>query len=230
MRKRSSRRNAWPRFPLLHSRAARLGWNRKRRGSRRTRRNAGGSLVSQGSKAVTRGFSLTNAKKAGVILYGNISTSAAANYIQNMVPMLRSHAALDVLSTVAVAGLNGFVTRKLKFASKYSNDVFVGGMLAGVTRLLKAVLPGHFNTCGLGEDMEGLGDWMVSPSNIATARYGTHGIGWAPGPNTPAIGTHGIGDEAVWGQINPPGYMNPPMSPLVVLDGLGMEDEMAGLA
>ncbi len=222
---RRKRKNAWPGSPRLHARAARKGWRRK--GSRRTRRNAG-SFVSTGTRSIGAAFNAKVAKEAGVILYGNISTTFASDYLQGMFPVLRSNAALDVLSVLGVASLNGYVTGKFRMTSKYAQNVLTGGLLAGVTRLLRKVLPGKFSTCGLGEDLEGFGDWTPSPAQFA--RPIMAGLGWAPGPGTPQIGTHGMGDSAVWNQTFPGNYQHQAGSPLVTLDGMGDADEMAGLA
>ncbi len=242
---RRKRKNAWPGFPRLHSKAARRGW-RGRRSSRRTRRNAG-SIVAQGSRAVTRGFHLAAVKKAGVILYGNISTTWLAEMAQKHLPMLNSHPALDVISVLGIAGLNAFATQKLKFASKYSSDIFIGGMLAGATRALRHILPGHFSTCGLGEDLEGLSNSYYATFDQVMHPIGPNGylqnpghpmhhtmpyghMGAYAGPGSKMISLKGVGDEAIFTQLNPGQYVHQPNSPVITLDGMGDAEEMAGLA
>lgn len=192
------------------------------------------SLVKQGTRSLTAGFNGSVLKKATAILLGNISTTFYLDQIASRVPMVRSNPIFEIGSLLLLSGGNALVAKKIW--PKHASDILVGGILAAVTRGVKTVLPGRFSTCGLGEDMEGLGmyeyvhglgNFVIGPHSTQTAfsmsgyggpmtpKIGTHGLGWAPGPNMPEIGTHGLGDEAVYQQVQGNQGHN-----LVTLDGL----------
>ncbi len=99
-----------------------------------------------------------------------------------------------------------FVGKVLKYP-KYATDLMIGGILAGVTRAVKMVLPNQFSTCGLGEDMEGLGDYIHPGVGVVTpnGQFVQHlnGFGAYIGPSNPLTGTHGLGDEAMYHQVQP---------------------------
>lgn len=234
-RKRRSRKNAWFGKPRLHSKAARKG-HRRSRGSRRTRRNAGAmSIVNNTTRSLRAGFDPKIIKTASAILLGNISTTWYVDQIASRVHMLRTNPVLEVGSLLLLGGANALFVGKVLKQPKYAKDILIGGILAGVTRAVKMVLPGHFATCGLGEgegfmglgeEMDGLGSYYASPGNLVVTpnghfqgqlnqpgRYphahmrgfgayaspsavGIAGLGWAPGPSMPTIGTHGMDDYA----------------------------------
>lgn len=208
MKKRRSRRNAWFGFPLLHKRTAVKGHRRSRK-SRRTRRNAG-SVVTSARRAVTSGFKMSVLKKAGTVLAGTLGASFIGGHIQNMFPFLKRNKVLDVLTVLGVASIDAAIVKKIKPA--YASDILVGGLVAGLLRGAKAVLPNQFNACGLGEDleglrddMEGLGAYYATPGQVMHP-IGTSGmgqLGWAPGPRTPVVGTSGMNDYALHAQVQP---------------------------
>lgn len=210
-RRRHRRFNAWFGAPLLHKRAARRGWGRRK--ARRSRRNAGSLSLGGISRAATAGYRVNVLKKAGTILVGNIGTTWIAGQIQNFLPILRNNRILDTLTVLSTAGLASFVTRRIRPIGKvlHPDSVFIGGILAGVTRGLKNFAPGILPSSCLGEDMDGLGDWFINPGLVNSA-FPLHGLGYAPGPGTPIVGTHGIGDHAMHWQTQP--------GSVVQLDGL----------
>ena len=123
---------------------------------------------------------------------------------------------MQVGTLLLLAGAQTIAVKKL--APRYASDVLIGGILAGVTRFAKIVLPGRFTTCGLGEDLEGLsddmygmGDWMASPGNIRNA-FALRGMDAYPSPQAPVIGTAGMDDYALRWQAQPQN--------IVQLDGL----------
>ncbi len=224
-RSRKSRKNSFWGHPRLHSKAARKGWGRRK--SRRTRRNAGGmSIVKQTTKSVREGFAPSTIKKATAILLGNISTTWYVDQIASRVPMIRSNPLFEIGSLLLLASGNALVAKRIW--PKHANDILVGGILAGVTRAVKTVLPGRFPTCGLGEDsMDGMGDYsyvqgmgnlgsggFIGPF-VASRAFTMQGIDGYASPHAPTIGTHGLGDEAVYQQVQGNQGRN-----LVTLDGL----------
>ncbi len=215
MRKRRSRKNAFWGFPRLHSKAARKGWARKRsRRSRRTRHNAGAmSLVHNTTRSLKAGFAPNTLKRATAILLGNISTTFYVDQIGSRVPMIRSNPVFEIGSLLLLAGANAMVAKRIW--PKHASDILIGGILAGVTRAVKTVLPGRFSTCGLGEDMEGMGGmdgWFADPRQI---QHAFPLAGYAS-PAAPTIGTHGLGDEAMYHQVQP--------TNVIQLDGLANEE------
>lgn len=206
-KRRRSRRNSWPGAPRLHAKAARKGHRRSRR-TRRTRRNAGSmSMVRNTTRSLRAGFDPKILKRASAILLGNISTTWYVDQIASRVPMLRSSPVFDIGALLLLGGAQGvFVSHILK-QPKYATDIMIGGILAGVTRAVKMVLPNQFSTCGLGEDMEGLGDYIYPGVGVVTLNgqwvQRLNGLGAFARPGAPLIGTHGLGDEAMYHQVQP---------------------------
>lgn len=142
-------------------------------------------------------------KKAATILGGNISTSWSANKAMEFLPVLNSNPIFGIATVGLMAGVNGVLARR--FAPRYADGILVGGILAAVTRLAKMVLPGHFATCGLSDDLDGLGDWFADPRNIGSAfRLGSYAHVGQP--------TIGMSDYAIQPQVQP--------GNVVQLDGL----------
>ncbi len=222
-RRRRSRRNSWSKHPRLHRRAARKGWrgSRSRRRSRRTRRNAG-SIVQRTFRAGTQGFKLNVLRRGTTILAGNVGTTFFTEKLGGMVPSLTSHPVGQVAALVAVALAQSALVGKVGFLRKALNpaDILIGGMLAAVTRTARLALPGTFQTCGLGEDLDGLGDWMASPGNISRAFPLLNGYA---SPAAPMIGTHGIGDYAQIYQTQAPVVINTALDGLAANQALGEE-------
>ena len=212
-RRRRSRRNYWKGQPRLHRRAARKGW-RGSRSRRRTRRNAG-SLAQRTFRAGTAGFKLNVLRRGTTILAGNVGTTFFAEKFGHMVPSLTSHPVGQVAALAAVALAQSALVGKVGFLRKMlsPSDILIGGMLAAVTRTAKLVLPGTFSTCGLGEDLDGLGSWYANPYNIGSAFRLMNGMGAYASPGAPEIGTHGIADYAQLYQTQAP-------TVITALDGL----------
>lgn len=237
MRKRRSRKNAFWGRPRLHSKAARKGWGRRR--ARRGRRNAGAmSLVKNTTRSLGAGFNTKVLKRAGTILGGNVLTTWSEGMIASRVPFLRSHPIAEVLSLFILSGMASIAAAKTP-ARKYLNpsDILIGGMLAGITRGAKLLFPGSFSTCGLGEDMDGMGGLFIGPQNTNYAfpllngyagphalaqgvRDGIAGMGWAPGPGNPTIGTSGMNDYAQLYQTQAP-------TVITALDGMAANAEVS---
>lgn len=180
------------------------------------------SLVRQTTRSMQAGFHTNTLKHAGTILAGNVGATFFQDRLAGVVPMIRSNPLFEVGSLLALAGLQAFVVKKFIPKILNANDILIGGILAGVTRGVKAIIPGHFTTCGLGEDMEGLGDdleglgaWFATPRSIGSA-FALRGYA---SPQAPTIGTHGLGDEAVFNQIQ--GNMG---HNLVTLDGMANDE------
>ncbi len=237
MRKRRSRKNAFWGRPRLHSKAARKGWGRRR--ARRSRRNAGAmSLVKNTTRSLGAGFQGKVLKRAGTILGGNVLTTWSEGMIASRVPFLRSHPIAEVFSLFVLAGAASVVAAKTAVRKYVSPaDILIGGMLAGITRGAKLLFPGSFATCGLGEDLEGMDGWFANPHNIGTAfpllngyagphalaqgvREGIAGMGWAPGPGNPTIGTSGMNDYAQLYQTQAP-------TVITALDGMAANAEVS---
>lgn len=197
------------------------------------------SLVRQTTRSLKQGFSTNTLKTAGTILAGNMGATFFAEKAANFFPMLRSHAAIEVAALLGIASAQAVFVKKFIPKMLNANSILVGGILAGVTRGIKAIAPGSFTTCGLGEDMDGLGSYFVSPNQIAAA-IGTHGqhvgiphpsqfvygtgFGAYPSPAAPLIGTHGLSDHATGlpaGQVLAHG-----MQPRLIhaLDGLANDE------
>ncbi len=189
MRRRRSRRNIWWGAPRRHSKAARKGWGRRR--SRRTRRNAG-SLVRTATRSLGAGFKVKAWEQATAILAGNVGATFFTDKATQALPVLRNPF-LQIGTLLLTAGGQMLAVKKL--APKYAANVLVGGILAGVTRAAKMVLPGRFITCGLGEDFEGLDDWFMNP-RLAQSAFPLHGMDGYASPQARMIGTSGMGDEA----------------------------------
>ncbi len=217
-KRRRSRKNAWPGKPRLHSKAARKGWRRSRR---RTRRNAGTmSMVKHTTRSLRAGFDPAILKRASAILLGNISTTWYVDQIASRVPMIRSNPIFDIGALLLLGGAQGVFVSKVLKQPKYATDIMIGGILAGVTRAAKTVLPKQFSTCGLGEDLDGLaddldglGDYTISPNDMIVNTNGMyegtlnhqgrfphgpmHGMDAYPSPDTRMIHMHGLSDHAV---------------------------------
>ena len=206
-RHRRARRNSWRGHSRLHRKAARKGWRgaRGRRSRRRTRRNAG-SLVHSTRRAATRALSLGVLRRGTTILAGNVGTTFFTEKANRFLPsMLTSNPIGQVATLAAVAMAQSALVSKVVLLRKAlnPNDILIGGMLAAVTRAARLILPGTFATCGLGEDLDGLGDWMATAGpggNIANA-FSLRGYA---SPQALMIGTHGIGDYAQIYQTQPP--------------------------
>lgn len=136
-------------------------------------------------------------------------------------PMMRSNPFIEIASLLGIAGLQGMIVHKFIPKILNANDVLIGGILAGVTKTARMVLPSSFSSCGLGEDMEGMGAYYATPEQImgAITPNGMHagfpgmrGFGAYPSPAAPLIGTHGLGDEAMYQQVQP--------ANVVTLDGM----------
>ncbi len=223
MRKRSRRKNAFFGFPRLHSRAARLGWGRRK--SRKSRRNAGtASLVKSTTRSLGAGFQTKVLKQAGTILGGNVLTTWSEGMIASRVPQIRSHPAVEVLSLFVLAGAAGVFAAKTPLRKLVNpSDVLIGGILAGITRGAKYLFPGTFTTCGLGDDgMDGLNGWYANPHNIGTAFPLLNGYA---GPAAIAQGVRegiaGMNDYAQLYQTSAPTLIN------TALDGMAANAEVA---
>lgn len=229
MRKRRSRRNAWFGKPRLHSKAAKRGWRGRRR-SRSVRLNAG-SMVANTTRSLKAGFDPNILKRATAILAGNVSTTWYVDQIGSRVSMVRRNPYVEAATLLALSGANAMVVGKVLKQPKYASDVFIGGILAGVTRVIKAVAPGMFNTCGLRGDMEGLSDWTIGPQNVMNAFSARqpfmNGMDAYPSPAAPLIGTHGLADSAVVPQVN---YANAHPNMLDGLANLALAEELAQYA
>ncbi len=158
------------------------------------------SLVRNTTRSLKAGFAPTTLKKAGTILAGNVGASFFADKLAQHVPMVRSNAFFEIGTLLLLASAQGMVVKKFIPKILNANDIFIGGLIAGATRALKLVLPSTFMGCGLGEDFEGMGSYYADPRQIMHA-FPLHGIGAYPGPQAPMIGTHGLGDEAVYPQV-----------------------------
>lgn len=223
-RSRRRRFNAWFGAPILHRKAARRGWGRRRSKGRRTRRNAGMSgMFGKTTSAATSGFKMPVLKQAGVILGGNILTTWSAEKIMGALPTLKNNKILNVVTVLVTAGLAHVAARR--FLPKYAPGVLIGGVLAGVTRGVREFAPSVLpSSClgddmeglgwdleGLGEDMDGLGDWTIGPKNA----YSAFPLGSYAHMGQPLVGTAGFGDYANMGQSGQKHY-----SHLVKLDGM----------
>ncbi len=222
-RKRRSRKNAWFGKPRLHRKAARRGWSKRRSSRRRTRRNAGStSLVRNTTRSLKAGFAPTTLKKAGTILAGNMGASFFTDKLAMHFPIVRSNPVIEIATLLLLASGQGMFVKRFIPKVLNANDIFIGGLIAGATRALKMVLPKTFQTCGLGEDLDGLGyemdgmgdysyvqgmgDYTVSPGNPVINTQGgwvnrLNGMDAYPGPQAPTIGTHGLDDSAVIPQV-----------------------------
>lgn len=195
-RKRRSRKNAWPKHPRLHAKAARKGHRRSRLSRRRTRRNAGAmSIVKNTTRSLRAGFNPSVIKRAGAILLGNISTTWYVDQIGSRIHMIRTNPVLEVGSLLLLAGAQGVFVDKVLKQRKYASDILIGGILAGVTRAVKTVLPNQFATCGLSDDLDGLGSYYASPMDmvIGTQMGHPHGTLNQPGRFGPHMTMRGIG-------------------------------------
>lgn len=225
MRKRS-RRNAWFGKPRLHAKAARKG--HRSRSRRRTRRNAGthsgrddsrGDIIKQTTRSLKAGFNGKVVRRAANILAGNVGATFFNDRLAGFFPMVRSNPIFEIGSLLAIAGLQGMVVHKFIPKILNANDILIGGILAGVTKAARTVLPGQFSSCGLGEDMEGLGNsfyatpeqvlYPITPNGMRTS---IAGFGAYQSPAAPLIGTNGLGDEAMYQQVQP--------ANIVTLDGM----------
>ncbi len=184
-------------------------------------------MVRNTTRPLRAGFDPKILKRATAILLGNISTTWYVDQIASRVPMLRSNPIFDIGTLLLLGGAQGVFVSKVLKQPKYAADVMIGGILAGVTRAVKMVLPNQFSTCGLGEDMEGLGAYYASPGNVVVTPNGQYvnrlnGLSAYPGPALPLIGTHGLGDEAMYHQVQP--------TNVITLDGMAdaeMQREIA---
>lgn len=216
-RRRRSRRNYWKGQPRLHRRAARKGW-RGSRSRRRTRRNAG-SIVSKTFSATKSGFRLNVLRRGTTILAGNVGTTFFTEKLGGMVPALTSHPVGQIAALTAVALAQSALVGKVGFLRRMlsPSDILIGGMLAAVTRTAKTLLPGTFSTCGLGEDLDGLGSWYANPYNIGSAFRLMNGMDAYASPvgvrAGEALGIHGLNDYAQLYQTQPP-------TVITALDGL----------
>ncbi len=219
MARRRSRRNVYWGRPRKHSKAARKGWGRRR--ARRSRRNAGSVLsIRHTTRSLSKGFSKKAFKQAGTILGGNILTTWSEGMISSRLPFLRSHPIAEVASLFVLASAAGVFAAKTplrKFISP--KDVMIGGFLAGITRGAKLLFPGSFTTCGLGEDMEGLGSWYVAPfGNAAHPILAGMGAYASPHAVDRAL-VAGMGDHAIYPQTHEPLM-------ITALDGLAANQAM----
>ncbi len=190
MARRKSRFNFWAGNRLGHSRAARLGWRRK---PRRTRRN-GTSLVgvakSTYSKVKTstmKGFNTSKVMQGMEVIAGGVATQYVAKALENHVPFYGHFVAgnkwLDILNVFVAAGVTSTAASMipLKAVKGSAGNVLLGGIISGLNRGLTNLFPGTFK--GLGEEMgdfgpglNGFGDFgpgfngmgeFVSPQQIA---------------------------------------------------------------
>lgn len=202
------------------------------------------SLVRQTTRSLKQGFSTNTLKTAGTILAGNMGATFFAEKAASFFPMLRSHVAIEVAALLGIASAQAVFVKKFIPRMLNANSILVGGILAGVTRGIKAIAPNSFTTCGLGEDMDGLGDF-VNPFNIAHSInphgqyvgiphpnqfvYG-NGFGAFARPDQPMIGTHGIGDHATGlpaGQVLAHGMQPRLIHALDGLANLAVQEEIA---
>lgn len=183
------------------------------------------SIVRQTTRSLRAGFATKTLERAGTILAGNMGATFFTEKLASIAPMIRSNTFFEIASLLGVASVQAFVVKKFIPKMLNASDILIGGILAGVTRGVKAVLPGSFTTCGLGEDFEGMGDsyyptpWQVNHAILTSNGYPA-GMGYAPGPDTkmlqmsgmgafanpnqPFIGTHGLSDHAT---ANPSGQV-----------------------
>jgi hypothetical protein len=263
--RRHSRRNAWFGNSIGHRKAAFRGyrsWLGKH--SRRTRRNRGSTsirgIVGKSKAQITKGVRVL--PTAGAILLGNVGATWGVEQLAKHLPILRTNKYAEVISLFGLGIVEGMLSKHIPVGiiKRSSNAFYVGGMLAGVTRSLKYIFPGTFSTCGIGDDMDGMGDWFASAGpqgNVAMAFPNTHG--WRPphhgpyphprlpfhphmhgmgayvGPSTPDFQMHGMGDYAQFGATMPSamvrqGGMNPAVHTHMG-DAMGeVMNEIAGMA
>jgi hypothetical protein len=138
-------------------------------------------------------------------------------HLVRMFPMLSSPVA-QIATLFGVASAQAAITSTRMLRKIFHpGDILIGGFLAGITRTARTILPGTFQTCGLGEDLDGLSGWFANPHNIGGAFPLMNGmgayaspaairenLGWAPSPGNPLIGTTGIGDYAQLYQTQAP--------------------------
>lgn len=188
-------------------------------------------MIRTTTRSLGAGFNTKVIKQASTILGGNILTTWSEGMIASRLPFLRSSKIAEVLSLFVLSGAAGVFSKK--FLSKFVNpsDVLIGGILAGITRGAKYLLPGTFATCGLGddegfmglgEDMDGLGAFyhpgmqVITPNGMFVNHL--NGMGSYAHKGQPLItlnGGYGMGDSAVVPQTRAPLLIN------TALDGMG---------
>jgi len=158
-------------------------------------------------QAATRGFHLNVVKSTATIVAGSFLTSLISGKAQSMLPVLGSNKFAKVGTTLLSAGLVGMLGKKV--LPSRANELFVGGMISGVTEGLGEFFPSiKTGLKGLADyDLQdelagsqaailsGMGDF-ANPMTITNAPQLMAGMNDFLDPNDlrRTVGTHGVGD------------------------------------
>ena len=173
----------------------------------RYKRNPDVAPITQPLNAVKAGFNKGLVVQGLAILAGNFLTRKLSNMVVNRVGYLQGVGAANKAASVAVvlatAGVVGGVTKAV--LPKFSSDVFVGGVLTGVSDALAALIPGQFGGSNkmLAEEfspdaLDGLADNLMigqAMSPVGVSGFGDMGDNLMIGQAMSPVGVSELGEE-----------------------------------